>query len=95
MQIRFAKSFPAIQANDQDSIMELVQGAGHPVASSCGGEGICTKCKIQVIEGTSNLSELTFTEQTARLKGLIQSHERLSCQARLHKDHVKIDTTYW
>ena len=54
--------------------------------SFCCNSGVCGSCKIQVVEGTENLSELTSEEKSMGL----DPHNRLSCQCRIQKGTVKI-----
>jgi len=54
----------------------------------CGGRGKCTTCRVQVLEGSANLSPRTRREQMlARRRGWDET-TRLACQARLQGDVV-------
>lgn len=68
--------------------------AGMPVASSCQGDGICGKCKIEIIDGEKNLSAVESREQILSLRLKIKPPYRVSCQTKVFGD-VTIDTTYW
>lgn len=97
MQIRFTKPLSPISATPENSVMKILQQNNIPVASSCGGEGICLKCKIEVIDGREKLSPPTQLEQLAHAKGALSPRHRLSCQCRLvaGAGDVTIDTSYW
>ncbi|MBK6265936.1 (2Fe-2S)-binding protein [Marivirga sp. S37H4] len=56
---------------------------------ACGKKGRCTTCKMIVIEGQNNLSELTEPETKYREQGRLAENERLSCQAKVLGD-IKI-----
>lgn len=53
---------------------------------SCGAKGRCTTCKVVVIEGVRNLSELSKAEQAYRDTGELKECERLACQTRISGD---------
>lgn len=64
------------------SLLETLQAAGHPIATSCGGVATCGLCKVTVKEGKEQLSpicpeEINHLGSIAKIVGL-----RLACQAR-------------
>lgn len=75
-------------------LMKVLLDQNIPVASSCFGDGICGKCKIKVIVGSENLSEVQQLEKTLCERLKIQSPFRISCQTLVMGD-IEIDTTYW
>ena len=72
----------------QKNLLEAAQSAGVEIASVCGGEGWCGKCRVRLIAGM--LSPLTEDEKTALTPENIQAGYRLACQAYPLSD-VKID----
>ncbi|MDG0817154.1 (2Fe-2S)-binding protein [Bdellovibrio sp. PAP01] len=74
--------------------MQALLDAGLPVASSCSGDGVCAKCKIQVIEGMRNISPENATESFLRESKGLPGDQRISCQVQVLGD-ITIDTTYW
>lgn len=74
--------------------MEALLKAGFPVASSCHGDGICGKCRIQILEGAENLSKINEVEQLVRDRLNVPKEYRISCQTRVLGE-VLIDTSYW
>lgn len=92
--IKFVKNQPEIAAEPSKTLMQNLLDAGLPVASSCGGDGVCAKCRIGVIEGSSNLSHPNSTEVLLRDRHLLKKDERVSCQVQILGD-VTIDTPYW
>lgn len=74
--------------------MESLLSAGHPVASSCHGDGVCAKCKITVVSGETNLSVENPTEQFLKEKHQLPRNVRISCQVQINGD-VVVDATYW
>ena len=92
--IRFAKKFPEIQVQDGAILMDELLLAGLPVASSCHGDGVCGKCRVQILEGAENLSQVQELERMLRERLKVPSGYRISCQTKIHGD-ILIDTTYW
>ena len=76
------------------NLMQSLRAQGLPVASSCGGEGVCTHCRVEVLEGSHNLSQKTAAETQWESKGRLQGSERLSCQAKV-QGAITVTTPYW
>lgn len=92
--IQFIKSKPPVFAEEGTNLMQALLKAGLPVASSCGGDGICGKCRITVHAGMEHLSLPESQEQFLAKKFNFKANERLSCQVHLKGD-VTVDATYW
>ena len=86
----------AVSAEDakNKSLMALLLDAKRPVASSCKGDGICSKCRVRILDGQNNLSPQTELETKTKDKNKVDESERLSCQAMVLGD-ITIDTNYW
>lgn len=65
-----------------------------PHLHECGGNGICTTCRVRVLEGTQNLSPKTAFEKTSSHARKWDPSIRLACQARPHGD-VTIQRLIW
>lgn len=74
--------------------MKALLENGRPVASSCGGEGVCAKCKVTVVAGSPNLSPPNDLELFLKEKENLGPQERISCQCVVLGD-VQLDTKYW
>lgn len=92
--IRFAKTRKPIVVERGSNLMEALLEAGLPVASSCHGDGVCAKCKIEILEGNENLSQPSDLENFLKLKNPMPPHFRISCQTQILGD-ILIDATYW
>lgn len=92
--IFFAKNSKSLEVPEDANLMEALTEAEIPVASSCGGNGVCTKCLVKVIEGRENLSPENDLEQDMRDIHGYERNQRMSCQAHVRGD-IKIDADYW
>jgi 2Fe-2S ferredoxin len=92
--ITFAKSQSPIEVPVGAQLMQSLMDAGLPVASSCGGEGVCCKCLIKIIEGKENLSPITELEADLKEIHDFGRNERVSCQTQVLGD-IKVDADYW
>ncbi|MBX2943532.1 MAG: (2Fe-2S)-binding protein [Cyclobacteriaceae bacterium] len=55
---------------------------------ACGAKGRCTTCKMIVVSGVENLSELTAAEIKYKSRGELRENERLTCQTKTSGDIV-------
>jgi ferredoxin len=80
-------------ALDNETILDVARRVSAPVGNSCGGTGICGRCRVTILEGEGNLSPATWIEQNGEFDSLA-SRERLACQAS-PRGPVAVTTTYW
>ena len=92
--IRFVRKYPDIEVAEGSLLMEALLKAGLPVASSCHGDGICGKCRIQIVGGAENLTKINEIEAIVRDRLKIPPEFRISCQSRVI-GNILIDTSYW
>lgn len=92
--IRFVKNYPDLKVESGAVLMQELLQAGLPVASSCHGDGICGKCRIQIIHGSENLSKINALETLVRERLKVPREHRISCQTQVLGD-ITIDTSYW
>lgn len=83
-----------LEVRPEQTLMQNLLDQSLPVASSCNGDGICGKCRIQVLSGMENLSAETELEKILREKYHLDKNERISCQTYVLGD-IRIDTRYW
>lgn len=77
-----------------ETLLDVARRTGVPLGNSCGGTGICARCRVRVVSGSENLSEPTSVETRVSAQRAIPSDERLACQAVVSGD-CEITTTYW
>jgi len=92
--IRFVKNRKPIEIEHGYNLMDALLEAGLPVASSCHGDGVCAKCRIEILEGAENLSQPSDLENMLKLKNPMPPNFRISCQTQILGD-ILIDTGYW
>lgn len=76
------------------NLLHALQDAGIAVASSCGGDAVCGKCVIKILNGQENLTPPQEDELFLIEKDQIQAPFRVSCQCAVLGD-IDIDATYW
>lgn len=71
------------------SLLEAAEQLGFPLNHDCGGNASCTTCRVDVIAGSENLSEIDFDEQDLLdREALTEPYHRLGCQARVLGDVI-------
>ena len=79
-------------AKDDETLLDVARRVGAPLANSCGGVGVCARCKVRVVAGAENLSPPTSIE--VRFSKGFEEGERMACQAVVTGD-CSVTTTYW
>ncbi|MBV8519481.1 MAG: (2Fe-2S)-binding protein [Acidobacteria bacterium] len=77
-----------------ESVLDVARRAGAPLGNSCGGVGVCTRCKVRVVEGSEALSAPTSIELRFGAANRFAAGERMACQAVVTGD-CTVTTTYW
>ncbi|MGE5085987.1 MAG: 2Fe-2S iron-sulfur cluster-binding protein [Bacillota bacterium] len=92
--ISFKKNRTPLVVENGANLMQALLDGGLPVASSCGGDGVCAKCRIIITAGNENLSLENETEAFLRESKSIPQGTRISCQVQVLGD-ITVDATYW
>ena len=79
-----------IDAPPGSQLMQVLLDHQIPVASSCKGEGICSKCAMTV----SPIGHHTTLEIETLQRNKKDLNMRLSCQIEIDQD-LTVSTTYW
>ncbi len=72
------------EVKDGDSIIEAAEKIGVPFGCKA---GMCQTCKIKVLKGMENLSEVNENEKEMG----VQKNERLACQCKIKSGTVEIE----
>ena len=73
--------------------MRFLLGHQIPVASSCLGDGICSKCRVRVPGNTAS-SPVSEIELNTLKRNKCAEDERLSCQITIESD-LEVYANYW
>lgn len=94
MQVTFIPLGISTEAKPDETVLDAARRAGAPIGNSCGGVGVCGRCRVRVLAGAERLSTPTLIEaRVASLRGF-DSDERLACQTVVTGD-VEVTTGYW
>jgi 2Fe-2S ferredoxin len=90
--VRFTPLGLAATARTDESLLDVARRIGAPLGNSCGGVGVCARCRVRIVSGAENVSAPTSVE--TRFARDFTPGERMACQAVVMGD-VEITTTYW
>lgn len=76
-------------ADEELSLLENLLESSVEIDHSCGGNGTCGTCCVQVIEGIENFSDMGEIESEMKIDRGLNTSERLCCQSYV-KGAVKI-----
>lgn len=82
-----------LEAPQGANLMSFLLSQNIPVASSCKGDGICSKCRVQV-PGSVRLPNPSLLEINTLKRNKCGDDERLSCQISVEND-LEIYASYW
>ena len=82
------------EAKENETLLDVARRAGAPLGNSCGGIGVCARCRVVIVEGEASLSEPTSIERRVSARVGLKENERLACQAVVRGD-CTVTTTYW
>ncbi|MEJ2032488.1 MAG: ASKHA domain-containing protein [Deltaproteobacteria bacterium] len=80
--VQFLPDHVAIEVEEGENLLTAAAGAGVFIQASCGGDGVCGKCKIKLESG-----ELASGEKRLRAEERAQGY-RLACQSTVVSDVV-------
>ncbi len=92
--LRFEPSGRTTLVQDGVNLLRAALDANVPIASSCGGAGVCRACRVRLVFGGNNLSPLSSVEDLATANGELGVDERYACQACV-LGPVTVTTSYW
>ena len=94
MRVTFSPLGKAAEAKPNETILDAARRAGAPLGNSCGGIGICARCRVRVVAGAENLSPPTSIELRVGGARGFAPDERMACQAVVKGD-CEVTTSYW
>jgi uncharacterized 2Fe-2S/4Fe-4S cluster protein (DUF4445 family) len=81
--VAFLPDQKQVEVDEETTLLDAAKEAGLYLNSLCGGEGVCGKCRVQIIKGNAkvdNNSVAFFTKEEIE-KGYV-----LACQTRIKED---------
>lgn len=76
------------------TVMGAAQSLGYYWPTTCGGEGRCTTCACEVVEGADLLTMMGRNEQATlvaeRGESVLRTSFRLACQAQIREDGLVV-----
>jgi 2Fe-2S ferredoxin len=82
----------AIEAAEGATVMGAATALGYYWPTTCGGEGRCTTCACEIVDGATLLSPMGRSEERSlvfeRGEGVLRTAVPLACQARVHGDGI-------
>lgn len=81
-------------AKENETILDVARRAAVPLGNSCGGVGVCARCRVRVLTGAENLSPRTTMEVRFGTDRGFAEDERMGCQAVV-EGACAVTTTYW
>lgn len=82
------------QARPDETVLDVARSVGAPLGNSCGGTGVCARCRVTVLSGADSLSPPTTIEERVVVQRGLAANERLACQAVVIGD-CSVTTGYW
>jgi ferredoxin len=92
--VRFLPSGREVESPPGTTLLDATVAAGLPIARSCGAEGVCAKCALQIVAGAEHLSPEAPDETRIKARNRIEPALRLACRATLCGD-VIATAAYW
>ena len=71
--------------------MDAALERGVPIYHTCGGNASCSTCRVLVLKGEANLSDVESAEAQVLDAFDLKPPHRLSCQALLLKGEVEVE----
>jgi ferredoxin len=80
VKLRYEENY--LEADKGERLLDIILNAGIGHRHVCGGNGFCTSCRVEVVEGSDNLTPISHLE-IDRL-GKDAGRLRLACQTRIY-----------
>jgi ferredoxin len=94
MRVTFTPLGRAAEAKPNETILDAARRAAAPIGNSCGGVGVCARCRVRVVAGSENLSPPTSIELRVGTARGFAADERMACQAVVAGE-CEVTTSYW
>jgi 2Fe-2S ferredoxin len=75
-------------------LIDAVREAGLPIARSCGGEGLCGRCGVRILDGSAAVGAESPDEARAKQRNRVDPDLRLACRVAVSAD-LAVAAPYW
>ena len=76
----------SLPAKEGETLLESTLLGGIPHAHACGGNGVCSSCRVYIEKGLENLSPMSEKEKNLLDKLGRKDQMRLACQTKINGD---------
>jgi len=87
--ITFLPDQQTVESSNAETLLDAAQRADIPITHVCQGNGRCSTCRVQIVEGQENVSPPSNTEKLIAVQMGFGETIRLACQAKVTGD-VKV-----
>lgn len=84
--ITFLPDQQKVESSEAETLLEVAQRADIPITHVCQGNGRCSTCRVQIIEGQENVSPPSDSEKLIAVQMGFGETIRLACQAKIIGD---------
>jgi len=93
-EVRFEPSGRRVRVTAGTTLLAAARGAGLPVASACGAEGLCARCGVRILDAAAPVEAETSREAEVKQRNRIDPELRLACRVQVSSD-LAVTATYW
>lgn len=86
--VSFYPSGKVGEIEEGTSILDASEKLGLELRHDCGGFATCSSCRVMVVDGVNNLTEIDLDEENMLEEAELPDPFRLSCQATIKGDVV-------
>jgi ferredoxin len=79
-----SRNVTATSSDASETLQLIAERHGKIIGGVCGGNGLCTTCKVKILSGTT--SQRTSAENDLISSGELSSDYRLACQTKAFAD---------
>ena len=92
--IRFEPCHRSLRVPAGTTLLEAARQAGLPVASSCGADGVCGRCGLEILAGVDRVGVEGERERLIKQRNRVDPKLRLSCLVDIGAD-LAVTAPYW
>jgi len=86
--VHYEGQIKSVSFDSKDNLMDGLRKAKIPIPFSCGGEGICTTCRLFIVNG--EVTKIDQLEAARAAERGYAENERLSCQCFVLSPSIEV-----